>query len=216
MSILNRISSFQNRRDQAPNKELARVLIDTEDEKGIREIAENLGNENPRIQSDCLSVFEEIGAHRPEFIANYVNDLLKLAHSKVNRLVWGSLIPLSRIAYLRAEEIFPHREYLIRLMEAGSVIVSDNAVKILAIVASKDTVYKTCLLPYLLNHLETCRAKDVPQHTEATLLAIDAESKDEFSGILKKRMADLSSTQAKRLKKVIGEDERLRTTLGNG
>jgi hypothetical protein len=207
MSILSRLAYTQNRRDQAPNKELALELIATKDEKGIHEIAENLGNENPRIQSDCLSVFEEISAHRPEVIVNYVNDLLKLAHSNDNRLVWGSLIPLSRIAHLKADDIFPHREYLIQVMEEDSVITSDNAIKILAIVASRNIAYKLCLLPYLLKHLEICRAKDVPQHAEATLLAIDAESKDEFSGILEKRMADLSIAQAKRLKRVLRDAE---------
>jgi hypothetical protein len=136
-----------------------------------------------------------------------VNDLLKLAHSNDNRLVWGSLIPLSRIAHLKADDIFPHREYLIQVMEEDSVITSDNAIKILAIVASRNIAYKLCLLPYLLKHLEICRAKDVPQHAEATLLAIDAESKDEFSGILEKRMADLSIAQAKRLKRVLRDAE---------
>jgi len=122
MSILNRIAYFQNRCDQAPNKALARELVDTEDEKWIREIAENLGNKNPRIQSDCLAVLEEISAYKPGLIADYVNDLFKLVQSKDNRLVWGSLIPLSRIAHLRAEEIYPQREYIIRLMDEGSVI----------------------------------------------------------------------------------------------
>ncbi len=203
MSILHRLAYTQNRRDQAPNKELARELVATEDDQGVHEIAENLGNENPRIQGDCLAVFEEISAQKPGLIAEYVNDLLKLAHSRDNRLVWGSLIPLSRIAHLRAEDIYPHREYLIQLMETGSVIASDNAVKTLAIVASRNIAFKTDLLPYLIKHLETCRAKDVPQHAEATLVAIGAKDKDEFCRILEKRMADLSTAQAKRLKIVL-------------
>ncbi len=207
MSILHRLAYTQNRRDQAPNKELARELVAAEDEKAVHEIAENLGNENPGIQSDCLAVFEEISAQKPGLIAEYVNDLLKLAHSRDNRMVWGSLIPLSRIAHLRAEDIYPHREHLIQLMQTGSVIASDNAIKILAIMASRNIAYKTDLLPYLLKHLETCRPKDVPQHAEAILVAIGAADKDEFCRILEKRMADMSVAQAKRLKKVIRDAE---------
>lgn len=197
MSILSRLAYTQNRRDQALNKKLARELLETEDKKGIHETAENLGNVNPRIQSDCLAILEEISAQKPELITEYVNDLLRLAHSKDNRLVWGSLIPLSRIAHLRAEDIYPHHEHLIQLMEAGSVIASDNAIKILAIVASRNFAYKTDLLSYLLEHLETCRAKDIPQHAEASLVAIGADDIDEFRRILDKRMADLSIAQAK-------------------
>jgi hypothetical protein len=92
-------------------------------------------------------------------------------------------------------------------METGSVIASDNAVKTLAIVASRNIAFKTDLLPYLIKHLETCRAKDVPQHAEATLVAIGADDKDEFRRILDQRLENLSIAQAKRLKKVISEAE---------
>jgi len=63
------------------------------------------------------------------------------------------------------------------------------------------------LLPYLLKHLETCRVKDVPQHAEATLVAIGADDINEFRRLLNKRMADLSIAQAKRLKKVLKKPE---------
>ncbi len=51
MSVLNRIAHFQNRRDEAPNQQLARELAAAKDRKGIREIAENLWNENPNVMS---------------------------------------------------------------------------------------------------------------------------------------------------------------------
>lgn len=65
MSVLNRIACFQNRRDQGPNKELARELVETNDRTGIQEIAANLWNENLDIRRDCLSVIEEIGYQNP-------------------------------------------------------------------------------------------------------------------------------------------------------
>lgn len=39
MSILERIAYYQNRRDEAPNQELARELANQRDIAGIREIA---------------------------------------------------------------------------------------------------------------------------------------------------------------------------------
>lgn len=205
MSILNQIAHFQNRRDQGPNKELAKELVETNDLTGIQEIAANLWNEDLEIRCDCLSVMEEIGNQNPVLIAGYAGELLKLAKSKNNRLRWGSLIPLSRIAHLRADEIFPHLEDLLRLMDKGSVIVVDNAVKILAVVAADKDAYRERIFPHLLQHLGTCRPKDVPQHAESIFVATNAENKNVFIEMLEKRMVDMSSSQAKRLKKVISQ-----------
>jgi len=141
MSVLNRIAYFQNRRDEAPNQQLARVLAAAKDRKGIREIAENLWNENPNVSSDCLKVLYEIGYLDPKLIAGYVGDLLKLLKHKNNRMVWGSMIALSTIAAIKADDIYQHLKEIKRAIEHGSVITKDNGVKILAIVASKREAY---------------------------------------------------------------------------
>jgi len=63
MSILSRLSSAQDRRDEELNKELARELVHEKNIAGIQEIAVNLWNQDTRIQSDCDGVMEEIGRH---------------------------------------------------------------------------------------------------------------------------------------------------------
>jgi hypothetical protein len=49
MSILSRLSSAQDRRDEELNKELARELVQTKNVVGIQEIAENLWHEDTKI-----------------------------------------------------------------------------------------------------------------------------------------------------------------------
>ena len=208
MSVLNKIAFFQDRRDEAPNQELARQLADKQDRDGIREIAENLWNKNPNVQSDCLKVVYEIGYLNPELIAPYVGDLLMLLKRPNNRLVWGSMIALSTIAEIQAGEIYEHFDDIKQAMEKGSVTTVDNGVKTLAIVASRSDKHKKKIFPYLLNHLETCRPKDVPQHAEKIVVAVNARNKDEFVGVLEKRMTDMTSSQATRLKRVIRETEK--------
>lgn len=39
MSVLSKIAFFQNRRDEIPNQQLAKELAETENKKGIKEIA---------------------------------------------------------------------------------------------------------------------------------------------------------------------------------
>jgi hypothetical protein len=208
MSVLNKIAYYQNRHDDVANQELAKELVATRNVEGIKEIAENIWNRDQSIQSDCLKVLYEAGYLDPELIAGYVDDFLKLLSSKNNRMVWGSMIALSTIAELRADEIYGHYEEIQAVMERGSVITMDNGVKTLAIVASEKEEFRKKLFPYLLKHLETCRLKEVPQHAEKTVVAVDASNKGEFIGVLEKRMAGMTSSQQARVKRVIKEAEK--------
>src|SRR5512136_2098780 len=139
MSVLNRIAFFQGRRDEVPNQEVARELAQTRNAADIREIAENLWNKEPNIQSDCLKVLYELGYLAPGLIAEYVDDFIKLLKQRSNRMVWGGMIALSTIASLQADEIFTHLELVKKTMEAGSIITNDAGIKTLtAIAARKD------------------------------------------------------------------------------
>lgn len=202
-SVLNRIAFYQGRRDEAPNQQLARELVQQNDREGVREIVQNLRHSNPNVQSDCLKVLYEIGYLNPQLIAGYVEDFLSLLKSRNNRLVWGSMIALSTIAYLCAEVIYPHAAEIQHLMEQGSVITRDHGIKVLATVAAQNDTYRKNLFPYLLKHLETCRPKDVPQHAESILIAVNADNQENFVHVLQTRMADMSASQTARLQKII-------------
>ncbi len=208
MSSLNHVAHFQNRRDEAPNQELARQLAEEKDRKGIREIAANLWNQNPGIQSDCLKVLYEIGYLDPRLIADYADDFLKLLKSRNNRLVWGSLIALSTMAELKAEALEAHAEAIRQAMKGGSVITNDNAVKTLALIAASSDKRRAKLFPSLLKHLAACRPKDVPQRAEKIAVAVSAANKRAFVEALEKRLTDLSGSQAARVKRVIREAEK--------
>jgi hypothetical protein len=60
----------------------------------------------------------------------------------------------------------------------------------------------------LLKHLATCRPKDVPQHAEQIVVAVNVGNKRAFIRVLEKRLADMSSSQATRVRKVLKEAER--------
>lgn len=205
MTVLNRIAHFRGRRDEVPNQELARALAAKRDKKGIREIADNLRNENQQVQSDCLKVLYEVGFIDPALIAGYVGDFIELSRAKNNRLVWGSMIALSTIAGLKAEEIYARRREIQEVIESGSVITIDNGIKALAIVALQQDAYRKTLFPYLLKHLANCRPKDVPQHSEKILVAVTAKNQAEFVQVLEKRMKDMTASQAARVKRVVKE-----------
>jgi len=207
MSALNRIAYFQNRRDEIPNQVLARELAQSRDNEGIREIAENLSNKDRKIANDCIKVMYEIGYLAPDLIAEYAKEFLKLMTSRNNRMAWGTMLTLSTIAAIKADEIYPHIAEIMKVMEKGSVITMDNGVKILARVAAQKDEYRQALFPSLLEILRTCRPKSVAQYSESILVAVEAGHSQEFIRILKTRLDDLQGAQISRLKKVIREAE---------
>lgn len=209
MSVLNRIATAQGRRDDAPNQELARDLAGQEDREGIRELVANLHHADQDVRSDCIKTLYEVGYLRPELIADYAAEFLRLLRDRNNRMVWGAMLALSTIAPLRADELFQQRQRIQVAMAEGSVITVDNGVKALAAVAAASDAYRAELLPYLLNHLATCRPKDVPQHAEAIMQAVDAAHADAFVSVLERRLANMSASQATRVKRVIAQARRV-------
>lgn len=208
MSVLNRLASSLGRRDDAPNKQLAKELAAAKSGEEIRELVANLNNPDPRIQSDCIKVLYEIGYIDPELISGYVREFLKLLQSGNNRMVWGGMCALATIAHLQADVLYEHREEIKAAIEAGSVITVDRGIKALSAVAAQNRTYRSALLPYLLAHLEACRPRDLPHRAEVVLEAVDKANKEKFVDIVRKRMAELRPSQVKRLQEVIARAER--------
>jgi hypothetical protein len=182
---------------------VARELAQSRNQADIREIAEALWDKNPNTQSDCLKVLYELGYLAPELIADYTDDFLSLLKHRNNRMVWGGMIALSTVADLKAAEIFPHVNEIVQVMEKGSIITMDNGIKALALVASQKDEYRKVIFPTLLDHLKTCRPKEVPQHAEKSLPAVTPGNKSDFVHVLEKRLEDMTASQAARLKKII-------------
>ena len=203
MPVLDRLSSSLGRRDEVSNQELAHDLATRGDEAGIREVAENLWNKDKKIQADCIKVLYEVGSMEPKLIAGYTDDFVKLLRSKNNRLVWGAMTALAEVAKVDPDSIFSHLDEIKKAKETGSVITVDNAITTLACTASANNEYNKAIFPYLLNHLSNCRPKEVPQHAERILPAVNSSNKDDFIKILEKRTEDLSGSGLARVKKAM-------------
>ena len=203
MSVLKKLACMQNRRDEVPNQELAKELAAQSDRKGIREIAENLWSKDKNIPNDCIKVLYEIGYLKPDLIGDYVSDFIKLLSSRNNRLVWGGMIALSTVAAIRPKEIYDDLEKVTKAIANGSVITIDNGIKVLARVAAAREEYSQEIFPYLIEHLERCRPKEVAQHAESILCAVNSENRKKYIGVLTKRRSALSPAQSARINKIL-------------
>jgi len=203
MSVLSKLASAQDRKDEDPNKDLGRELVENHDFEGIREIAENLWNKDKRIQTDCLSVLEQVGLLEPELIENYVADFIELIYSKDNRLVWAAMINLALIADRKPQEIFEQYDDIVKVIEKGSVITKDNGIKTLAKVASTSAEYEGVIVPYLMEQLRRCRSKSVPQYAESIRVTVNLDNQEQYLSILNERLDALSVAQQRRVTKLL-------------
>ncbi len=214
MSILDRLACAQGRRDEVPNQELARELAEQRDQEGIRELVANLGHADQDVRSDCIKTLYEVGYLKPELVADYAGEFLRLLRDRHNRMVWGAMLALATIAPLRADDLYKQRQRIQDAMTEGSIITVDNGVKVLAAIAAADDAYRAELLPYLFHHLQTCRPKDVPQHAEAIVLAVDAAHADAFVTVLERRLVNMSANQEARVKRMIAQARQVARKTG--
>lgn len=203
MSVLTRLASAQGRKDEEPNKELARELVEQNDLDGVREVAENLWNEDKQVRVDCLSVLEQVGLLRPEMIEDYAGDFLELLFSKDNRLVWAAMINLALVADRKPDPIFAQHGEIIQVIDNGSVITCDNGIKALAKVAAARAEYAQVIMPYLLEQLGSCRAKSVAQYAESIRVAVGPEYQGQYLDILNGRLDELSTAQQRRVNRLL-------------
>jgi hypothetical protein len=160
-------------------------------------------NKDKRVQTDCLSVLEQVGLLEPELIENFVADFIELIFSKDNRLVWTAMINLTLIADRKTQEIFEQYDDIVKMIEKGSVITKDNGIKTLAKVASTSAEYEQAIVPYLMEQLRSCRVKSVPQYTESIRVAVTPPNREQYLSILNDRLDALSAPQQRRVKKLL-------------
>ena len=86
MTVLDKLASALDRGDEAPNITLAQEIAAAQDADAVRELIAHLADANKDIASDCIKVLYEIGALKPELIADYVDNFIALVGSRNNRL----------------------------------------------------------------------------------------------------------------------------------
>ncbi len=203
MSVIDKLACSLSRNDEIPNQELAKELCRADDRGSIKELVQCLFSGTTAIKNDSIKVLYEIGEAKPELISSYVDDFIKLLSSKNNRLVWGGMIALSTVANINPDKVFKNINLIFEVIKNGSVITVDNGISVLAKVGSINREYEKEILPFLLKHLETCRPREVAQHSERSMAIANSGNKVEFQKVLEKRLDDLTPPQQARVKRVL-------------
>lgn len=201
--MIERLACRLGRNDEAPNIELAEYLCANSNAAGIAEIVDGFKGKDKAVANDCIKVLYEIGERSPGLIAGYANDFIAGLRSKNNRLAWGSMTALAQIAEAAPEPIFAKLPIVIAAYEDGSVITVDNSVSVFAGLCKAGENYTKTVMPVLLNHLQKCRTKEVPQHAERASVCFNAGNAWDFIAVLETRMPHLTPSQQTRVNKLL-------------
>ena len=203
MSIIDKLATSLNRRDEVPNQELAKEITGTNDKKAVKELVENLQNKSKDIQHDCIKVIYEIGVLKPQLISDYFKEIMALLDSKNNRMQWGAMTALNSITNESPEIIYNSLGKIIDAADKGSVITNDHCVKILVKLCAINK-YAEDAFELLNERLKKSPANQLPMYAENALPIINDKNKASFLKTLRSRFGDFEKeTQRKRVEKVI-------------
>jgi hypothetical protein len=203
MSILNKLATSLNRRDEVPNQVLAKEIAKANNKKAVAELVENLNNKSKDLQHDCIKVIYETGLLKPELIAGYVTELLALLINKNNRLQWGGMIALDTITNNNPAAIYNALPKIIDAADRGSVITNDHCVGIL-IKLCKVKKYAADAFDLLNERLKKCPNNQLAMYAQLASPVIKETNKTAFIKTLQSRLAGIEKdTQRSRVEKVI-------------
>src|SRR3989441_12589003 len=209
MTILDKLASSLNRRDEVPNQQLAMQIVDGNDEKAVLELVRNLTNKNREIQSDCIKVLYEVGERKPALIARYAGEFSSLLDSENNRLVWGGMAALDQIALADPKTIYGMLTKIVGSGERGSVITRDHAVGILIKLASL-AQYREKVIPLLIEQLKRSPTNQLPVYSENLVPIVTDKNRAAFVRTLASRLDDIHKVaKRKRVERVIAKLNRL-------
>ncbi|MEM7445066.1 MAG: hypothetical protein AAF414_17225 [Pseudomonadota bacterium] len=198
-----RLASALDRRDEAPNIELAEELAQTQDMAAIADLAQILATGKQAAKSDAIKVLYEIGERDPSLIAGHTDAFLCLAVGGNNRLVWGALTALACICRVAPELIADNLDTILTAADKGSVIAKDQAMVVLVLLLA-DERHSASVAPVLLDRLAASAINQLPMYAERAAPVIPTGEKSTFRKILEARLKDeLPASKRKRLEKVM-------------
>lgn len=204
MSWIEKIAFHQGIRGEEPNKALAHEIASSDNTEALKEISEYLYDKNKSISSDVLATMYHVGYEKPELIAPYLETFSDLLSSKINRMVWGSMIALSTIANVEPDALFQKIDLLIDTIKSGSLITEVWGLATLVNITKANEQYEQQTLPVLISYLESCRPIDFAKRVETYLPIInDSNKRDTIQNIIKEKRSELSEAQNKKLTTIL-------------
>ena len=202
MSVLNKLATSLNRRDEVPNQELAKQIAKSNNTKGVKELVDNLSSKKD-IANDCIKVLYEVGELKPGLISPYSKSFIDLLKSKNNRLQWGAMHAINTITLENPKAIYNALPAIIEAANKGTVITKDHTVNILVKLGTIKQ-YADDVFTLLIEQIASSPVNQLPSYAEKSLPLVNEKNKMLFLKTLDSRLGDIElDTKRNRVEKVI-------------
>ncbi len=207
MSLLHRLSSQQNRKDQKPNIELGKEIASSQNIQAISEISVLLNDENTPVEilADLIKTLEAIGESTPELIAKLYPEIKKFLDHKENHLVWRAMCVLALIGPFNRTLVFHDLPKIMDIMDRGSVITRDHGITLLIDLYTV-AEYRKDIIPLLEEQVLRAPDNQLGQYAEKWMKVIATPDAQKLLSILNERYPDFANeSHKKRINKIISK-----------
>lgn len=190
-----------NRRDEVPNVELGKKLARTKNAEGVAALVALLDDRH--AAADAIKALYECGEDAPQLLAPYASHFSRLLAHKNNRLVWGAMTALSRLARADADAVWPYWLNIADAFETGSVITRDHAIMVGAALAGSTPARQRSLGPWLVAIFRTGRPKDVAQWAQSILPVLQGKTLTEGIAQVEKHLPGMAASTRKKTERLL-------------
>jgi hypothetical protein len=204
MTVLDKLAGALDRRDEAPNVDLAQGIVSRRDMAAIAELADAVRSGPTRQANDAIKVLYEIGARDPELIAAQCPVFVEALRSSNNRKVWGAMTAIDTVAERRAATLVAELPAIIAAADKGSVIAKDHCNSILVKLARSG--YGELAVPILVERLRTAAPNQFPTYAEEIAPVLTPAARPGFLAVLKDRVGSMmQESKRKRVEKLLAK-----------
>lgn len=209
MSIGDKLSYALGRRDQGPNKALAKRLVEEGGTAGLSSLVDFIETKpHRRLQMDAMLTMAWVAEQKPEMLVQHVQYLIEKLCDPIDRVSWGSMIALSYVSRLVPDKMYEAMPQILDAMDQGSIVGRDHGFRIL-INLYRIEKYRADLFFIVLEQIKKAPQNQLGQYTERLLEVIDNNHLQDLMHTLEQLREELSSEHhLKRLDKNLSKIHR--------
>ena len=202
MSIGKRLSHSLDCRDQGPNKEVAKEIINTESTGLLQELIDLLESKpNEGLRKDCALTLAYVAEKKPALLVPYADLMISRMNDPINRVIFSCMIALAHITPFVQDKLYHALPVILDAMDDGTVVTRDYGFRIIVelykIASKKEDIFYI-----ILEQVSKAPSNQLGQYTERFLAVVDNHHKSDFISVLEERRSDLTNEyHLKRLSK---------------
>lgn len=202
MSIQDQLSYALDRKDQEPNKLVAKRIVDTGNLNEVKKLIEFIETRpKQRAQSDAVLALAYVGELSPELLKGQAEFFISRLNSPINRVIFGSMIALAHIAHLERKKLFDALPHIIDAMDAGTVVTRDHGYRIMITLYTDDRFQEDMFL-LIQEQLMKAPSNQLGQYVERLIAVLDKSDLNSLVETLEERRGDVTNEHhIKRLNK---------------